>query len=70
MNQLKEGEDYYINEEGLFVFTEKYHLKRGYCCNSGCRHCPYGTKHDSHSTKHDSRNTKHDNRKENGEVRR
>lgn len=38
---LKEGEDYYINEEGLFVFTEKYHLKRGYCCGSGCRHCPY-----------------------------
>jgi hypothetical protein len=24
------------------VFTATYHLKRGYCCNSGCRHCPYG----------------------------
>ncbi len=23
------------------VFTEAYHLKRGYCCNSDCRHCPY-----------------------------
>ena len=22
------------------VFTAAYHLKRGYCCNSGCRHCP------------------------------
>jgi len=42
MSQLKEGEDYYINEDGLFVFTEAYHLKRGYCCRSGCRHCPYG----------------------------
>jgi len=33
--------DYYINEEGLLVFTEQYHLKRGYCCKSGCKHCPY-----------------------------
>ncbi|MPR33681.1 DUF5522 domain-containing protein [Salmonirosea aquatica] len=35
-------EDYYFNEEGLMVFTATYHLKRGYCCKSGCRHCPYG----------------------------
>ncbi len=35
-------EDYYTNEEGYRVFTEKYHLKRGYCCKSGCKHCPYG----------------------------
>ena len=34
-------DDFYI-ENGLYVFTEKYHLKRGYCCGSGCRHCPYG----------------------------
>lgn len=37
-----EPEDYYLDENGLMVFTEKYHLKRGYCCQSGCRHCPYG----------------------------
>jgi hypothetical protein len=24
------------------VFTEKYLLKRGYCCKNGCKHCPYG----------------------------
>jgi uncharacterized protein (TIGR00290 family) len=24
------------------VFTTAYHLRRGYCCESGCRHCPYG----------------------------
>lgn len=24
------------------VFTAQYHLRRGFCCNSGCRHCPYG----------------------------
>jgi len=35
-------EDYYYSEQGFIVFTEKYHLKRGYCCQSGCRHCPYG----------------------------
>lgn len=36
-----EGEDYYINEDGLFVLTAKYHLDRGYCCGNGCKHCPY-----------------------------
>lgn len=34
--------DYYFSEEGYIVFTEQYHLKRGTCCESGCRHCPYG----------------------------
>lgn len=38
---LQEGVDYYF-ENGLMVFTREYHLKRGYCCQSGCRHCPYG----------------------------
>jgi hypothetical protein len=41
-NKLIEGGDYYLSPEGYRVFTEKYHLKRGYCCRSGCRHCPYG----------------------------
>jgi hypothetical protein len=40
---LEEG-DYYVDELGRFVFTAQYHLKRGYCCESGCRHCPYGFK--------------------------
>ncbi|MDX1902839.1 MAG: DUF5522 domain-containing protein [Thermonemataceae bacterium] len=39
-NKLGDG-DYYLNEQGLMVFTEQYHLKRGYCCQSGCKHCPY-----------------------------
>ncbi|HEV2645474.1 MAG TPA: DUF5522 domain-containing protein [Acidobacteriaceae bacterium] len=35
-----EPDDFYI--EGPYtVFTAAYHLKRGYCCNSNCRHCPY-----------------------------
>ncbi|WP_184497966.1 DUF5522 domain-containing protein [Algoriphagus iocasae] len=35
------SEDYYFNEQGLMVFTKHYHLKRGYCCENGCKHCPY-----------------------------
>jgi hypothetical protein len=35
---------HYYWENGLMVFTEKYHLERGYCCRNGCRHCPYGFK--------------------------
>jgi Family of unknown function (DUF5522) len=38
--RLIEGEDFYW-DKGLFVFTEAYHKARGYCCESGCRHCPY-----------------------------
>jgi hypothetical protein len=38
--ELEEGPDYYV-ENGLFVFTESFLRKRGYCCESGCRHCPY-----------------------------
>lgn len=41
MNKLKEGEDYYFNESGLMVLTEKFHLKKGFCCGNGCKHCPY-----------------------------
>ena len=37
-----EPDDYYLNEKGYRVFKEKYHLKRGYCCKGGCKHCPYG----------------------------
>ena len=33
-------EDFYMDGEYL-VFTADYHRKRGYCCNSDCRHCPY-----------------------------
>ena len=35
-------DDFYLSPEGYIVFTEKHHLKRGYCCKSGCKHCPYG----------------------------
>ena len=40
MAEVKENEDFYI-ENGYYVFTEVFLLKRGYCCKNGCRHCPY-----------------------------
>jgi len=36
--------DYYF-ENGLLVYTAAHHLRRGSCCGSGCRHCPYEPKH-------------------------
>jgi Family of unknown function (DUF5522) len=26
---------------GLMVFTSRFLAERGYCCASGCRHCPF-----------------------------
>jgi hypothetical protein len=45
---LIEGVDYY-REGPYLVFTEKYLRERGYCCESGCRHCPYGFRSDRRS---------------------
>lgn len=42
--------DWYM-ENGLLVYTAAYHLKRGSCCGSGCRHCPYAPKHIAGNTK-------------------
>src|SRR4030095_8254832 len=36
---LVDGDFYF--EDGAMVFTTQYHLRRGYCCENGCRHCPY-----------------------------
>lgn len=46
-----EGIDYYIDEQsGLMVLTAHFHVKRGYCCGSGCRECPYYPKHEKGNT--------------------
>ena len=44
-DSLVEGEDYYW-EGPYMVLTEKFLRDRGYCCESGCRHCPYGFRRD------------------------
>lgn len=38
--KLVEGVDFYF-EDGLMVLAEEFLRKRGYCCDNGCRHCPY-----------------------------
>ncbi|MGQ0553775.1 MAG: DUF5522 domain-containing protein [Planctomycetota bacterium] len=38
---LEPGLDYTV-EAGNLVFSAWYLFKRGTCCESGCRHCPYG----------------------------
>lgn len=38
--ELLPGDSYM--EGPYLVFTAQYHLRRGSCCHSGCRHCPYG----------------------------
>lgn len=44
------GEDYYI-EDGLLVMTATHHKKRGSCCGSGCRWCPFEPRHELGATK-------------------
>ncbi|XP_072276150.1 uncharacterized protein C1orf53 homolog [Pyxicephalus adspersus] len=37
------GQEGYLDPHtGYFVFTRTAHLRRGKCCGSACRHCPYG----------------------------
>jgi hypothetical protein len=39
---LEAGEAGYVDPvSGLFVLTAGYLRDRGYCCERGCRHCPY-----------------------------
>jgi len=37
--KIRPGDFYFDN--GLMVFTAEHHRRRGFCCSSGCRHCPY-----------------------------
>ena len=39
---LRAGADTYVDpRSGLTVLTAGYLARRGFCCDSGCRHCPY-----------------------------
>lgn len=38
---MQTSEDYIHLPDGRIAFSEAYHLKRGYCCGSGCRFCPF-----------------------------
>ncbi len=45
----REGEFYF--DGPYMVFTEAYHLRRGSCCQSGCRHCPWGFRREAEPTR-------------------
>jgi len=38
---LPEPTEFYMDGPYV-VFTREYHLRRGWCCQSACRHCPWG----------------------------
>ncbi len=39
---LEAGADTYVDpRSGFTVLTAAYLAWRGYCCENGCRHCPY-----------------------------
>jgi iron complex transport system substrate-binding protein len=40
--KIEAGKDFY-REGDAIVFSASYLKRRGYCCDSGCRHCPYST---------------------------
>lgn len=40
---------YYMDKDKI-VFTERWHVERGYCCGSKCRHCPYFPQYEKNST--------------------
>lgn len=37
---MLQPDEFYL-ERGFYVFTAAYHRRRGACCGSGCRHCPF-----------------------------
>jgi hypothetical protein len=39
-SKLQPNVDYTI-EGGKIILSENFLLKRGFCCNTRCRHCPY-----------------------------
>jgi Family of unknown function (DUF5522) len=39
---MRTGSDTYVDpRSGLMVLTAAYLARRGSCCETGCRHCPY-----------------------------
>lgn len=39
---MRAGRDNYLDPAtGYLVWTARFLWERGFCCDSGCRHCPY-----------------------------
>jgi hypothetical protein len=41
MSSQEEEADWEITEQGLFLATRGFLIRRGYCCANQCRNCPY-----------------------------
>jgi hypothetical protein len=48
--ELIDGIHYYL-EKGKVIFTQQFHLDRGFCCGNKCRHCPFYPKYIKGTTK-------------------
>src|SRR5579875_972720 len=41
MTSQNQEADWEITEEGLYIATRGFLVRRGYCCANRCRNCPY-----------------------------
>jgi hypothetical protein len=41
MSSQDEETDWEITEQGLYIATRGFLIRRGYCCANRCRNCPY-----------------------------
>ena len=40
-DELREGIDYLLSEDGYRIMTQSFLVNRGFCCGNGCKNCPY-----------------------------
>jgi hypothetical protein len=45
LEELDRQPPYTIDADGKTILTSYFLRKRGVCCGSGCRNCPYTPKH-------------------------
>src|SRR5436305_9821037 len=41
MSPQEQETDWEITEQGLYIATRGFLIRRGYCCANRCRNCPY-----------------------------
>jgi hypothetical protein len=44
--------DWEVTSEGLYIATQQFLLRRGYCCSNRCRNCPYVNWRDNPAWRH------------------
>lgn len=38
---MEDSSDWIVDENGFYVATRSFLIRRGYCCANQCRNCPY-----------------------------